>query len=796
MNFRHSFISFFVSFFLVLSTLASACPEASKLAGTTPEEYAYDRGPDPDTEEGRAILDHFAAMPFLPGVSLKLMGSQKFRPDFGAVMWRRASDYPVKILVQGQDATHIAEAANRTATAGFGGRAQDLVNYFGVDVGAAFWNAYQNTIKGQYGAFESPYFYRGTDGKMQVRFGSFVDNGLWAMTHQGAHAAWTNKFRELMIKQNPELAMLVLFGGAARDSTANFINSLPNGEVGTRNSEKDMKRIMVTEMELRYAGGNNEFPVPIGRDGKDLYSEKVGRKLDYSKPADQKAAKEALEQDPQWFMDHMVFSEGGPFGNGLIHPGQLGGFDLRKMKIDGKSTNSLKGLQLSDGTVVDRHIAVAQLPHPSALSRKTPEQAANDVANAVKAFDPLREDGWTIEADPGRTNHYEEGNRYKYGRADLAPAFYEPFAPASREVSVSSASRMPGSPWGIIIGTRDRAKFNDQDILAARNSQPSEHLDPNEVWTGPMRGPKVRYKFDRGPGTQWMRDIRDSLDLKTIFAPKRGKTFKKDGIAAYNVKNHPETGAFGHFRGDYQDPKVLVLADPHGLDDIATSLALTGARGQYLHGIMKDTGVGDKYLVMKTVPFRMEGASPLEWGRVIDQTREYRDKLIKGILERTHPEVIVADGPQAKAELERILGADPRIVNIQRGKTAGYGIKAGGQRIAKKLGSKKKISGQMVDLPRSHFPYMARAWEGRGGDHVFTSTDATEGQAMAIVAPEWATSQEVALDPDTEKAVEAQLSYLEEQGLRMPGESIPDYAKRMEARDQEESAPRRAVGGN
>jgi len=55
----------------------------------------------------------------------------------------------VKILFIGQDGTHIAETAGRPATAGFGGRAQDLARHFGVGPSAAFMNAYAFTINGQ-----------------------------------------------------------------------------------------------------------------------------------------------------------------------------------------------------------------------------------------------------------------------------------------------------------------------------------------------------------------------------------------------------------------------------------------------------------------------------------------------------------------------------------------------------------------------------------------------------------------------------------------------------------------------
>src|SRR6185312_15607567 len=99
------------------------------------------------------------------------------RPAYGPIPWRMMQKpNSIKILFIGQDGTHIAEAAGRPATAGFGGRAQDLAKYFGVNSSAAFMNTYAFTIRGQYGTFDEPVFYKKSDGSEGVTFTSFVDN--------------------------------------------------------------------------------------------------------------------------------------------------------------------------------------------------------------------------------------------------------------------------------------------------------------------------------------------------------------------------------------------------------------------------------------------------------------------------------------------------------------------------------------------------------------------------------------------------------------------------------------------
>ena len=86
-------------------------------------KWSYDAGPNPNTLMGKELIDITARIPNMPEISNKLMGrNQKFRPAFGPIPWRmRQDENSVKMLFIGQDGTHIAEAAGRPATAGFGG---------------------------------------------------------------------------------------------------------------------------------------------------------------------------------------------------------------------------------------------------------------------------------------------------------------------------------------------------------------------------------------------------------------------------------------------------------------------------------------------------------------------------------------------------------------------------------------------------------------------------------------------------------------------------------------------------
>ncbi|MCB0415735.1 MAG: hypothetical protein KDD50_15455, partial [Bdellovibrionales bacterium] len=84
----------------------------------------YDPGPDPLTSEGKGYINIVNTVPDAPFIGKKFFnGKDKFRYPFGIMPWRGPTDKnSVKVLVIGQDGTHIAEAAGRPFTGGTGGR--------------------------------------------------------------------------------------------------------------------------------------------------------------------------------------------------------------------------------------------------------------------------------------------------------------------------------------------------------------------------------------------------------------------------------------------------------------------------------------------------------------------------------------------------------------------------------------------------------------------------------------------------------------------------------------------------
>lgn len=756
---------------------------STQMASAALPVWTYDPGPNPKTAIGKELIDLTAAIPNMPEISNQVMGDQKFRPAFGPVPWRMLQDAnKTKILFIGQDATHIAEAAGRPATAGFGGRAQDLAAYFGVNEGAAFINTYAFTIKGQYGAYNTPYIFINPDGSEEVRFSNLVDNKLWLLTQDvdSPIAKWRNGLIDWIIKNNKDsMKLIVTFGGAARDAMGSYVEA-KGGKVGAK-LENQMKSIQIAETKLEYAGGNNEFPVVVGENGRDLYPEVMGKRLDYTKLPDQEAVLADIKENVKNYLDRLVFTKGGPMKNGLLHPAQLGGYDLNKINIKNITTRSLKGLKLSDGSTITNDILVVELPHPTFLSNQTNEQASKAVARDLEVLKPYVSKGWKIPADPGMTNKFAAGEPYRYSRADIGPEYYDFGTPGTRMVPVSTASRMGGNPHVIVFGTRDQAQFDRSIINAMTNALPGEALPSDEMYIFRPRTPKLRYVFDAGPGEKYSKIMKQNLDMKAIFKTKPAKSFESAGIDAYYVKNHPEIGDFGHYRGTFKNPKVLVVADPIGYDDLITARALTGTRGQYLQGFMNDLGVADQYLVIKTVPFGMDDASKEDWKYTLDVTAKYRQELIGQLLKDGTPELIIADGEMAQAEVKRILGKTSiPVLNISR--TTG---KAQADLLAAVADLNKipkfksaRIKAELSNIPRSHLSFYARTWEGTSGDRVLNSRDKFRGLAFAEVAPAWAWQQRGNLVPEHSKEVNILIQKLQKGGLPLPKESIPQYLKR------------------
>ena len=338
----------------------------------------------------------------------------------------------------------------------------------------------------------------------------------------------------------------------------------------------------------------------------------------------------------------------------------------------------------------------------------------------------------------------------------------------------------------------------------------------NFVLTGRVKDPSISRKYDRGPDSTFAKLLFNSLNKQEVLTAKAKyqkdmdklvenyfenrkiakpnaenkkdaynyairKLFDKHNLAAFDFKSHPDAGFFGHYRGTFDAPEVVILADPHGYDSFITSKALTGARGQYIQGMMDDMGVGNKYLVIKTVPMAMDGASSSEWNAVLKKTRDYRKGIFAEIYKRNKDVLFIADGKFAAQELPHLIEKDGDFVTLKRrSNNPGYGIEAANDQIREFSDySDVTLFGQMSDIPREHLTWIARVWEGTSGDRVITaSNDSFKGKAFAIVAPNWARRNTVHYWKHTADGIESMVDKLVDAGEPQPKESLEDFVQR------------------
>lgn len=783
------------------------------------QPWSYDPGPDASTPMGRELIDIVASQPYMPGISYEMTGDQKFRPAFGPTLWRMIQKpNSVKILFIGQDGTHIAEAAGRTATAGFGGRAQDLAYHFGVMASSAYMNTYAFTIQGQYSAFGVPVISE-FNGSKQVSFSTVTDNGTWMMSQDlnSPMVKWRNRLIDWIIRNNKStLKLVVLFGGAAQDAIGTYIESA-GGQVGSRYSKEQIiaQKIQIPFFENEQGPANKSTPVALTKDNKNLFASMgieinyknlgaMDPKMDAAAQAKLLQAKKALTDGIATIYPNMAIPNGGIGNSGIVHPAQIGGYDLKKINIAGKTTISLKNLKLSDGTKIQNDILVAEFPHPTALSASEmqhPGSASVSVGKSLELLKPMRAQGWAIEPDPGLVNKFASDKPYFYGRTDIPPDFYDFGTPRNRMVSVSSASRMSGNPNIVVIGTRERATFDTNKLAAATNVARPLGISDDELFTARPRGIKDRYIFDMGPGEKMARIMTENINMDDFSQVKPGYQLKA-GVKppnkhqtvaeladsdAFNIKTQPiDVGPFGHYRGTFVDPQIVVLADPDGLDDILTSRALTGARGQYLQTLFNQLGVNERYLVIKTVPFGMDGATDQEWKQVLNQTANYRTKIFEEILKNKSIKLIVADGKWASSVISQLNNTTTPVVHIAKtGTDNNSGINEAVSFINDTLLFPRVVSkiDVMSNIPRSHLGFFSRVWEGTSGTHVFAATSpADRGIAFAIVAPAWAYKQKMVIQsPEERNSIETLKKTLKMLNLPMGGETYKEYLNRTSA---------------
>ncbi len=382
---KSSILLFALSLTFLSQSLYADCKPPLFCPGHPLYAGAFDRGPNPELDSQRLLLDIQANAPYDPALADALMrfGYQMFRSPDGSITHRGPLGFnQVKILFWGQDGTHFAVGGNYPGISGFGGAVQGMAMHHGVEYSLATMNAYFTTIKGQYSSYNAVFVMDG-----EVRKGSITPNDTWLITNSMMSPMQESRSKQLewFIRNNPDsLQLIVCFGGASQDAMGSFIER-NGGKVGSR-FEKEIRsgQIMVPEFFKAYSGGNNEFPVPFSKDGQDLYKKLTGKSFNYTNANHQKEALSFAAKNDDLMIKNMLFNHGGVGKSGLIHPAQLGGYDLDKISINGgEYSRSIKGLTFDDGYQVKRDLFVGTWKHPTFLARAKRQAGIDSLFNKL-----------------------------------------------------------------------------------------------------------------------------------------------------------------------------------------------------------------------------------------------------------------------------------------------------------------------------------------------------------------------------------------------------------------------------
>ena len=277
---------------------------------------------------------------------------------------------------------------------------------------------------------------------------------------------------------------------------------------------------------------------------------------------------------------------------------------------------------------------------------------------------------WSIEPDAGmKSNFFADPmseDSYVYGRGDIGQEYYDFGTPSNRMVPVSSAKRIDKET--ILLGERsdDVLRKGNKDIAELKEGRAAEAIDPTEMFISISRTEDSRDQFDPGPGEELARIMKTTIDLGEVH--DRELTIGHQGRDSSGKFRKLRFGQwiqdFGHYRGRADAAKVVVLADPQGWDDVMTARALTGTRGQHLQGLVAngiDQGWGEAQFVLKTVPFGMDGApgksgaSSQQWSELLKLTANYREQVLKYVMDASDVQLILTDGRHAKAAMAQFL---------------------------------------------------------------------------------------------------------------------------------------------
>jgi len=208
-----------------------------------------------------------------------------------------------------------------------------------------------------------------------------------------------------------------------------------------------------------------------------------------------------------------------------------------------------------------------------------------------------------------------------------------------------------------------------------------------------------------------------------------------------NYVNHDSFGYFGTYRGRIKNARVFILADQTSHDDFFSARALTGTEGQKLQTVLKNSGVGSKYFIQRTLPVDTLGTSipDLIKGVLHPEMLKTYQHIYTAASEKSQFEVIIALGPVATAVVNN-LKLPENITKLRLDNLSDLEKVNTLQTVLAntlKTTVTRSFNGELTTIPREDLPYHTRWWMGSSGDRAARGENYSDGNYYRVWAPYW-----------------------------------------------------------
>lgn len=222
-----------------------------------------------------------------------------------------------------------------------------------------------------------------------------------------------------------------------------------------------------------------------------------------------------------------------------------------------------------------------------------------------------------------------------------------------------------------------------------------------------------------------------------------------------NYVNHDSFGYFGTYRGRANGAKVYIIADQTSHDDFFSTRALTGADGQRLQTVLKQSGAGLNYFIQRSLPVDTLGVdtTALQAAVVKPEMMNVYKNVYNIVASSSDIKVILAVGPVANAIVSRLTANDgealPRTIISLNDLTSLEAVNTAIKQMAIALGTVDatqigampmngaEYAGQLTTIPREDLPYHTRWWMGSSGDRGYRGENYSPGNFYRVYAPQW-----------------------------------------------------------